>query len=414
MVACVRAFGSRGSQSVRMAFMPKIFISYRREDSAYPAAAIRTRLSGEFGPSQIFFDVDSIPPGHDFRSYIGRTVGTCDYVLVIIGKHWLTATNPKGGRRLDSPSDFVRLEIRTALNRKVPVIPVLVDNAVMPKAGQLPEDLRELIYRQAILVRPEPDLAHDLESLAIRLKNPGAPPPAVPRSLNAGTSAHDSRLGKLVAVRDPSQPPSLPSHPWSRGGRRSPRFRTMMIVAAAVACPLVLGLIYLLFQAATTPSVAQTKKKVDKSPPAVPADPPSGAWNNLGSGDETKSSVTVDAEKQVGSADDTRSASVARINEALDQVVDFDIEPQSLKDAIEFIAARYQIHVLFDTRALDDANVDTTTEVKGAFRGIKLRSLLKLLLEQPGTPLAFVIDAEVLKITTVDKADEIRGTTPQP
>ncbi len=95
-----------------------------------------------------------------------------------------------------------------------------------------------------------------------------------------------------------------------------------------------------------------------------------------------------------------------RISEALDQPVDFNIEPQSLKDALDFIAARYQIPIVIDQRALDDANVDTTTEVKGSFPGIKLRNLFKLLLEQLTSPLTYVIEDEVLKITTVDKANE--------
>jgi hypothetical protein len=95
-----------------------------------------------------------------------------------------------------------------------------------------------------------------------------------------------------------------------------------------------------------------------------------------------------------------------RISEALDQQVDFTIEPQSLKDAIDFIAARYQIPIVVDQKALDDANVDTSSEVKGNFPGIKLRNLFKLLLEQLSAPLTYVIEDEVLKITTVDKANE--------
>jgi len=66
--------------------MPKIFISYRREDSAYPAAVTRSRLVSDFGEGEIFFDVDSIPPGHDFRVHIGQNVGASDYVIVVIGK----------------------------------------------------------------------------------------------------------------------------------------------------------------------------------------------------------------------------------------------------------------------------------------------------------------------------------------
>ncbi len=100
------------------------------------------------------------------------------------------------------------------------------------------------------------------------------------------------------------------------------------------------------------------------------------------------------------------SKSEQRISEALDQPVDFSIEPQGLKEALEFIATRYGIPIVIDQKALDEANVDTTTEVKGAFPGIKLRNLFKLLLEQLSSPLTYVIEDEVLKITTVDKANE--------
>jgi hypothetical protein len=95
-----------------------------------------------------------------------------------------------------------------------------------------------------------------------------------------------------------------------------------------------------------------------------------------------------------------------RISEALDQPVDFSIEPQSLKDALDFIAARYSIPIVPDAKALEDANVDLSAEVHGTYPGIKLRNLFKLLLEQMSQPLTYVIENEVLKITTVDKANE--------
>jgi len=95
-----------------------------------------------------------------------------------------------------------------------------------------------------------------------------------------------------------------------------------------------------------------------------------------------------------------------RISEALDQQVDFSIEPQSLREALEFIATRYSIPIVPDAKALEDANVDLSTEVKGSYPGIKLRNLFKLLLEQMSQPLTYVIEDEVLKITTVDKANE--------
>jgi hypothetical protein len=95
-----------------------------------------------------------------------------------------------------------------------------------------------------------------------------------------------------------------------------------------------------------------------------------------------------------------------RVSEALDQVVDFSIEPEPLKDAIDFIAQRYQIPILLDTKVLEDASVDTSAEVKMPYSGMKLRNMLKLLLEQGSSPLTYVIEDEVMKITTVEQANQ--------
>jgi hypothetical protein len=95
-----------------------------------------------------------------------------------------------------------------------------------------------------------------------------------------------------------------------------------------------------------------------------------------------------------------------RISEALDQTVEFNIDPEPLKDAIDFIAQRYQIPIILDAKALEDASIDTSTEVKLPYSGMKLRNMLKLLLEQLPTPLTYVVEDEVMKITTVEKANE--------
>jgi len=95
-----------------------------------------------------------------------------------------------------------------------------------------------------------------------------------------------------------------------------------------------------------------------------------------------------------------------RISDALDQTVEFNIDPQPLKDAIDFIAQRYQIPIILDAKALEDASIDTSTEVKLPYSNMKLRNMLKLLLEQLPQPLTYVVEDEVMKITTVEKANE--------
>jgi hypothetical protein len=132
----------------------RIFISYRREDTAYPAGWLYDRLADRYGEGQVFKDVDSIELGDDFVQVISRAVGSCDVLLALIGGQWLTITDAQGRRRLDHPDDFVRLEIEAALTRNVRVIPILVGGATMPDADELPDSLAGLVRRQALELSP--------------------------------------------------------------------------------------------------------------------------------------------------------------------------------------------------------------------------------------------------------------------
>jgi hypothetical protein len=132
----------------------RIFISYRRDDSAFPAGWLYDRLCAHLGSGQVFKDVDSTEPGDNFVRVLEDAVGSCLVLLALIGDHWLDITDETGQRRLDNPDDFVRLEIEAALRRDVLVVPVLVGRAPMPKSEQLPDSLRELSQRQAIELSP--------------------------------------------------------------------------------------------------------------------------------------------------------------------------------------------------------------------------------------------------------------------
>lgn len=143
----------------------KIFISYRRSDSADIAGRIYDRLIGKFGRNPVFKDVDSIPLGLDFKEYLDEQVGKCDVLLAIIGDQWLEASDASGNRRLDNPADFVRIEIESALERNIPVIPLLVRGAQMPTKENLPSSLRKLVYRNGIPIRPDPDFHRDMDRL---------------------------------------------------------------------------------------------------------------------------------------------------------------------------------------------------------------------------------------------------------
>jgi hypothetical protein len=130
----------------------QIFISYRREESRWSAGRLFDRLTARFDRRQIFMDIDGIGLGEDFVETIEKRVCDCDVLIAIIGAHWLTSVDQQGGRRLDNPEDFVRAEIGTALKRNIRVIPVLVDGALMPRSAELPDDLKPLVRRNALLV----------------------------------------------------------------------------------------------------------------------------------------------------------------------------------------------------------------------------------------------------------------------
>ena len=157
------------SSSVRQ---EAIFISYRRQDSADVTGRIYDRLVQRFGREQVFKDVDSIPLGVDFRAHLGNVVGRCNFLLVVIGPQWLLASG-ENGRRLEDKSDFVRVEVESALVRDIPVIPVLVGGASLPADTELPPSLASITFRNGIRVRPDPDFHRDMDRLIAGLEQHG-------------------------------------------------------------------------------------------------------------------------------------------------------------------------------------------------------------------------------------------------
>ena len=131
----------------------KVFISYRRDDSAGQAGRIQDRLEREFGRDLLFMDVDAIPLGMNFVKVLHEEVAKCGVLLAVIGPNWSAARDEDGKRRLDDPNDFVRIEIAAALQRNIPVIPILLDGARIPKVNELPNDLKGLTSRNGLDVR---------------------------------------------------------------------------------------------------------------------------------------------------------------------------------------------------------------------------------------------------------------------
>ena len=130
-----------------------VFLSYRRDDTQYVAGRLYDRLAAQFGEDHVFMDVASIKPGSDFYAEIHKAVGSSDVVLALIGLSWVTAKDERGNRRLDDAADLVRMEITAALDRKVGLIPVLVEDTRMPHEDEIPIELRPLTRLNAAQVR---------------------------------------------------------------------------------------------------------------------------------------------------------------------------------------------------------------------------------------------------------------------
>jgi hypothetical protein len=132
-----------------------IFINYRRGDDPGFTQALYGRLEQAFAPERLFMDIDNIAPGLDFVAVLNEQVARCDVLIAVIGQDWLSASDETGQRRLDNPDDFVRIEIESALSQKKRVIPVLVNDAKMPRAADLPEPLRPFVRCNAVRLTHE-------------------------------------------------------------------------------------------------------------------------------------------------------------------------------------------------------------------------------------------------------------------
>lgn len=230
--------------------MGAIFISYRRGDSEGQARALAIELGELVGKDQVFMDVDSIALGRDFRQVLQERLGNCDMLLALIGPNWLEARDAAGNRRLDSPTDFVRQEVASALRRNIPVTPVLLQGATMPPIDRLPSDLQDLAFRNGFELshsRWESDYRELIKRLGLAVTrttvmytgapSQTAPPAAAPAAspftkLPAlPTASHPIPPAPAAHKTDASPtPPTAPTTP----ARRSRSLMISLIAAAAI------------------------------------------------------------------------------------------------------------------------------------------------------------------------------------
>lgn len=153
--------------------MGSIFITYRRLDSSPETGRIADRLQSHFGAESVFYDIATIPLGIDFPTFISNQLDKTDIFLVVIGDNWLDVQDAEGNRRIDNPDDWVRIEVSAALAREnIPVIPVMVGEASKPPPKEmLPEELKELVDRNAIVLRSDTTFEGQIEKLIEYIKN---------------------------------------------------------------------------------------------------------------------------------------------------------------------------------------------------------------------------------------------------
>lgn len=141
--------------------MHSVFINYRVGETAAFARLLDRHCAAVFGRDEVFFASEAIIPGTPFDQAIEDALQICEVLVAVIGPHWVDATDARGSRRLDHPDDWVRREIATALERGIPVIPLLIDNAALPGAGDLSDDISKLTVCNQVRVghrAGDPDL----------------------------------------------------------------------------------------------------------------------------------------------------------------------------------------------------------------------------------------------------------------
>jgi hypothetical protein len=214
--------------------MPRIFLSYRRQDAEYVAELIRDRIAETFGPESVFMDVDSIPVGVDFREQIADALRDCDLFVAVISPNWSGRGEGDGPRRIDQPGDFVRIEIESAFARKIPIVPVLVANAPPLQARDVPDSVRDLLFLQAAQVRPGRDSRTDLEALIKGLQD----------RLAAAGRLRTPRTEPAKSAAEPEKE-HAPSRPPAPAGWLSQHkgivLAGVVVLALAVATPVVLN-----------------------------------------------------------------------------------------------------------------------------------------------------------------------------
>lgn len=151
----------------------KLFVSYQRADTLLVAHALHYAL--RLGGHEPFVDTAAIASGETYRETIAGAIESADLMLAVIGPKFDCA-------RLSEPGNVVAFEWRLANFHRVPVAPVLFDDARLPADDELPATLRWSMARNALLLRSR-SLASDIDECVARVSSLGGSPRRAARVL---------------------------------------------------------------------------------------------------------------------------------------------------------------------------------------------------------------------------------------
>ena len=224
-----------------------IFINYRKDDSSWNALALYNELLKYFPKESIFKDFNTIRPGDDFVESIQKALTHCNVLLVVMSKNWLEVKDKHGNRRINDPDDLVRIEIATAIERNIQVIPVLFDNIPMPTSAELPDNLRSLPRRQFVEIettRFEADVKK-LADAIMELMPPEQPQRAADNRGSANTGGYKpaENAGKQN-IQTPNTGGAQHFHAATNtGGGIKPDNYLVFAIISTILCCLPLGIV---------------------------------------------------------------------------------------------------------------------------------------------------------------------------
>lgn len=149
---------------------PKFFVCYRRDDTKQIAGRVHDKLLTRWDADSIFFDIDSVPLGVDFRVFTRKTLTSCTHMLVLVGNQFVGARSEEP--RIFDQNDLVRTELEMAFSMGLTIIPVTIDDARMPVPDLLPKEIQHFSFLNAAKLDSGADFHAHMSRIIKALETP--------------------------------------------------------------------------------------------------------------------------------------------------------------------------------------------------------------------------------------------------